>query len=80
MTVMLKRTLYPYLSKLYEFPNFCHPGQEPLVNLQGLLTFTFFHLEEFLCAQNQDLQSHRQSNLYFFLSTLTALILCGLQT
>lgn len=39
-----------YLCKLHEFPNLCHPGQEPLVDLQGLLAVTLLHLEVFLCG------------------------------
>lgn len=46
-----------YLSQLHELPNFCHPGQKPLINLQGLLTITFFHLEEFFWAQKHNLIS-----------------------
>lgn len=37
-----------YLSQLHELPNLCHPGQEPLVDLQGLLTVALLHLEVFL--------------------------------
>ena len=38
-----------HLSQLHEFPDLCHPGQEPLVDLQGLLTVALLHLEVFLC-------------------------------
>lgn len=37
-----------YLCKLHEFPNLRHPGQEPLVDLQGLLAVALLHLEVFL--------------------------------
>lgn len=37
-----------YLGQLHEFPNLRHPGQEPLVDLQGLLTVALLHLEVFL--------------------------------
>lgn len=37
-----------YLSQLHELPNLRHPGQEPLVDLQGLLTVALLHLEVFL--------------------------------
>lgn len=43
----------PYLRQLHEFPNLCHPGQEPLVDLQGLLTVTLLHLEVFLYENKQ---------------------------
>lgn len=37
-----------YLSQLHELSNLCHPGQEPLVDLQGLLAVALLHLEVFL--------------------------------
>lgn len=38
-----------YLSQLHELSDLCHPGQEPLVDLQGLLAVALLHLEVFLC-------------------------------
>lgn len=47
-----------YLCKLHEFPNFCHPSQEPLVDLQGLLAVALLHLEVFLCSIRLHVQRH----------------------
>lgn len=40
-----------HLSQLHELPNLCDPGQEPFVDLQGLLAVTLLHLEVFLCMK-----------------------------
>lgn len=45
---VLRVFVVPYLSQLHEFPDLCHPGQEPLVDLQSLLTVALLHLEVFL--------------------------------
>ena len=42
-----------YLGHLHELPDLGHSGQEPLVDLQGLLTVTLLHLEIFLCTQHE---------------------------
>lgn len=49
-----KKDRWGYLSQLHEFSNLCHPGQETLVDLQGLLAFTLLHFEEFLYTQKQE--------------------------
>lgn len=40
-----------YLSKLHELSDLGDPGQEPLIDLQGLLAVTLLHLKVFLYRQ-----------------------------
>lgn len=50
---MLRISVDSYLSQLHELPDLRHPGQEPLVDLQGFLTVTLLHLEVFLCTEQE---------------------------
>lgn len=45
-----------YLSQLHELADLRHPGQEPLVDLQGLLAVALLHLEVFLYGNKEEAQ------------------------
>lgn len=45
-----------YLSQLHKLSNLCHPGQEPLVDLQGLLAVALLHLEIFFCDKKDKIK------------------------
>ena len=53
-----------YLSKLHELSDLGDPGQEPLIDLQGLLAVALLHLKVFLYRNNSCCEEEHLLNGY----------------